>query len=806
MDTSYLAQQVNTIIGQLHGLFDEIGVSNHDRETREAELFAALSEALHNQVRLVTAEKKEMIDKAQKTITTIRQMEASLDGKSSRRNRQSVDDDLQITYPLTRCLQVLKERHSQIARLHRERFEQVKKLVQALESYSLHLEPSFVKLELPPTSPSQSIPSTFDLSPAYVNKLDAEFTRVYEEYTQRVGTVQALGENIISLWAELGTPQAQTDAAIVKYYRDAPEQLGLHQEDIARLKSKRDRLVDEKKKRERRLQELKGTVGALWEKLEVDEMDRKSFLNSTRGCGIRQINAFEDELARLNELKRQHLHIFVEDARTKLQELWDSLYYSEDEMLEFTPAFSDVYSDALLEAHEREIARLEVLREQRAPTLTLVDRHKALIQEREELAASSQDASRLMMRGQKGEKRDPGKLLREEKMRKRIAKELPKVTAELLKVLEQWEDEYGRPFLVHGERYLDVVELDDPKPNPGPRSKTPAQAAPTAATLQRAKSVGQLKSAQKPTLARTPTVSHTSKTSQTSTRTAPANTKGSPSRVPGNRPPLSPMKNGNNSPERPRTGVDIQSLQGSISRGGSLRQVMRAPPPKMRDLMMPPPELEAPAVITPQPRSAAGSFSSSIVRHVEPEDVYVDKNSRYQNIPSRPISSIRQDSYNQENNDNSRPVSQSSSRPTSSTEYTHSNQEEKSSRPESGEFYYHPGQAPRQISNSSNNSTVSTVVSGSENWETYDDNSEPEADASDDYYAKVRAARFQQQSQNQRQGQQTVRGIPPPLDAQKQRAGHAANGNGGVVVVDQDGSGRERLMSGGSEWTDEDHF
>ena len=38
MDTSYLAQQVTTIIGQLHGLFDEIGVPNHERDTREAEV------------------------------------------------------------------------------------------------------------------------------------------------------------------------------------------------------------------------------------------------------------------------------------------------------------------------------------------------------------------------------------------------------------------------------------------------------------------------------------------------------------------------------------------------------------------------------------------------------------------------------------------------------------------------------------------------------------------------------------------------------------------------------------------------
>jgi hypothetical protein len=38
MDTGYLSQQVNTIINQLHGLFDEIGVSSHDRENREAEV------------------------------------------------------------------------------------------------------------------------------------------------------------------------------------------------------------------------------------------------------------------------------------------------------------------------------------------------------------------------------------------------------------------------------------------------------------------------------------------------------------------------------------------------------------------------------------------------------------------------------------------------------------------------------------------------------------------------------------------------------------------------------------------------
>ncbi|CAK7198355.1 Microtubule bundling protein [Sporothrix eucalyptigena] len=810
MDASYLSQQVNGIIDQLHGLFDEIGVSNHERETREEELFNALSEALHNQVRLVTTEKKNMVEDAQRTISAIRQMETSLDDSRSRRDYDA-DEDLQVTYPLTRCLQVLKEKHLQISKIHRERFEQVRKLVEALESYSSHLENSFVRIALPPTGPNQSIPINFDLSPSYVDKLDAEFTRVYEEYTRRVATVKSLSENIIQLWAELGTPQAQTDAAIVKHYRDSPEQLGLHEDDLARLRNRRDKLADEKKAREKRLKDLKVAVEDLWDKLGVEEHEKKAFLNGNRGCGIRQINEFEDELARLNELKRQNLPTFVEDARCRLQELWDVLYLSEDEMLEFTPAFSDVYSDALLEAHEREIARLEVLKEQRAPTLAMVDRHHTLVKERDDLAASSQDASRLMMRGQKGEKRDPGKLLREEKTRKRIAKELPKVTAELKKVLEAWEDEYGRPFLVHGERYLDTLYEsagNNTRPSgastvPGPRSKTPANPPVSAAktTIKRTPAATSTivppRNIPSRAGAKTPTASMASagmiKRSETASSVAPTNGRVSPSRIPAatkSRAPLGTLKHGGNSPERPRAGTaaaaaasDARCATNIGSAGGDmLRQaptLMMAPPPKMRELVRVP-QLETPA----NPYRGTNLGSSINVRHIEPEDVYDDRydNDRYDNDRYDDRS---QTSSNQTHG-SLRPSSQQSY---SSQQYRQLQQIQQQQQ--------HAGSV-RHISN------TSTTVSGSENWETYDDYSEPEPDASEAYYAKMRAARGKRMTPDivsnyaangrpaSSMANKRQRGIPPP--ASTPYAGH--------VLVDTDGN---RIVSG-SEWTDEDAF
>ncbi len=125
MDTSYLTTQVSTIISQLHELFDQIGVSSQDRDAREAELFTALSETLHNQLRLVTAEKADLHNEANKIIKTIKQMEASLDDPTN--NQYQLDDaELKVTVPLSQCLQTLKEKHNTIAKIHRERFEQVK--------------------------------------------------------------------------------------------------------------------------------------------------------------------------------------------------------------------------------------------------------------------------------------------------------------------------------------------------------------------------------------------------------------------------------------------------------------------------------------------------------------------------------------------------------------------------------------------------------------------------------------------------------------------------------------------------------
>ena len=66
-------------------------------------------------------------------------MEASLEDDKHTNSYQLDGKELKVTVPLQRCLRGLKEKHNIIAKLHRERFEQVKSTLQGSAAVILRL-------------------------------------------------------------------------------------------------------------------------------------------------------------------------------------------------------------------------------------------------------------------------------------------------------------------------------------------------------------------------------------------------------------------------------------------------------------------------------------------------------------------------------------------------------------------------------------------------------------------------------------------------------------------------------------------
>lgn len=207
---------------------------------------------------------------------------------------------------------------------------------------------------------------------------------------------------------------------------------------------------------------------------------------------------------------------------------------------------------------------------------------------------------------------------------------------------------------------------------------------------------------------------------------------------------MSTMRDGNNSPERrvktaqshTNFGQRNQDFNGTIR--GHPVAAPKAPPPKMKDLFMPP----TPTPIGDKENALDIERSASVVRHMEPEDPY-DDSKRYAHH------AYAQQQQTFHSSTNMGPPPSRPAYPRSDASYTTNTTS--SSRPLSRQDY--PVAPPsRQASNTSSvmSAGASSAVSGSENWETYTDTSEnDEADATDAYYAKVKAQQMRQYQQQQ---------------------------------------------------------
>lgn len=71
-------------------------------------------------------EKHDLTDEARRLIKSIRQMEAALVDDKPNRDSDYQDADLAITLPLRDCITELREKQNTVAKIHRERYEQIK--------------------------------------------------------------------------------------------------------------------------------------------------------------------------------------------------------------------------------------------------------------------------------------------------------------------------------------------------------------------------------------------------------------------------------------------------------------------------------------------------------------------------------------------------------------------------------------------------------------------------------------------------------------------------------------------------------
>jgi hypothetical protein len=225
------------------------------------------------------------------------------------------------------------------------------------------------------------------------------------------------------------------------------------------LQSKAAGLTAEKAVREERIMVIGQQITALWKRLSTSEEEQTAFLESHAGIGDDVIAACEDYLATKQGEFAARLVDLIGGARATISGLWAELRWGEAQTGASFPLFSagaDAFTDDLFLAHEAYIATATAALEEARPLLKHVEKREAILGERAEYEALMADPQRLLIKGSSAAR------LREEKLERRVKKELPAVTKRLRQQCVEWEAAHGgTPFIVDGARYIDVIDAED---------------------------------------------------------------------------------------------------------------------------------------------------------------------------------------------------------------------------------------------------------------------------------------------------------------------------------------------------------
>jgi Ase1/PRC1/MAP65 family protein len=209
--------------------------------------------------------------------------------------------------------------------------------------------------------------------------------------------------------------------------------VGISSKALEELTRRVAELHSEKRRRKEKLQSMGAEIAVLWEKLRVSEEEQRAFTQSVQGLGTDTMEKGENELKRLQKLKSEQIGNLIAEARETIQSLWDQTNATRELRREFD-AFMvrDVehFDDDLLEKHEDCIAMLETRLDQMKPILRLIERREAVVQDRIVYDELQKNPDRLKQRGAETTKQ----LMAEEKMAKRIKRDLPKLTETLTEV------------------------------------------------------------------------------------------------------------------------------------------------------------------------------------------------------------------------------------------------------------------------------------------------------------------------------------------------------------------------------------
>lgn len=249
--------------------------------------------------------------------------------------------------------------------------------------------------------------------------------------------------------------EGQIEVETLHFIFENPHELGLKDQHINFISKLMKTLQTIKSSKEEHLEASKTACVRLWETLKEDKSYIEEFIIRNDNLTDESLHNFDVELRRLQEKRREFIEEFIKLTRNEIDKYHKLLFHTVSQRQEFRYHNLDLIlttedKEKILSEHENELDRLKKELEAKLTIFSLYHELKELVDNQKFLTESSKNSKRLL------EKNSCQTLLNEERIRKKVMKNMPRVLSSIKKEILSFNDN----LISKGGRPINVGEMD----------------------------------------------------------------------------------------------------------------------------------------------------------------------------------------------------------------------------------------------------------------------------------------------------------------------------------------------------------
>lgn len=304
-----------------------------------------------------------------------------------------------------------------------------------------------------------------------VNKRTEKMNLIIEQCFELISILGYNEEELVNIQKTYITKDNEDggyfDSETLKFIQMNPKEFGLNDIHIQFIEKFMNLLNKLKQSKTKKWEYYYSNCEKLWSRLDEDSKYIEQFVSANSNLTDNSLNNLKLELNRLFIKRSQFIDKFIINTRQEIADLWTQLYYSENDknkLIHYEVDSNESFDkEQILTEYELELSKLKLEFDEKKPILEEYSKLNQLLKDQEFLTESSKDSSRLLS------KNSCKILLNEERLRKNVLKNMPK----LLTSLKQRVTEYNRQgvnFKVNDEDLLtklkDIEAKQFQKPSP----------------------------------------------------------------------------------------------------------------------------------------------------------------------------------------------------------------------------------------------------------------------------------------------------------------------------------------------------